>query len=216
MRVTSAILALVLAIATVAAAGAPEARAGAVRGAAGTNPAPAGTPSPGFGRPDPAQPPAGDVSEAGARFVANAGNIVEFGLEGARLAVARTDNEEVRLLADGMVADFQAMHDALGSIATAGNGTEGALQGGEGLDAGRAAALAQLRLASDTDFDRLWLVQQRDAIAEAVTLFEAAAEPRPGGDMAVAELARSSLPRLRENLAALTAAAAGAGVTDGR
>lgn len=170
------------------------------------------TPSPpAIGQPSADQPAPDALSEGDREFLTAALNTAAFGLESGRMAVARTDDEETRLLAEKLIGDFTSLGEALADMAVdAGMAAPG------DLDAGRAAALAQLRLAPDGEFTPLWLTQQVEAHAEAVTLFQRAATPEPGRSQVVAELALSSLPVLRENRAALTSAAAGAGVAQVR
>lgn len=156
----------------------------------------------------PSAAPSAAPQTAGA-FLTSALTLAAFGLESARLAVARTDDEETRLLADGLIADFRRLGDDLATLATARHLTRDGMSS-DGINAGRAAALAQLRLASDGEFTALWLSQQIDLHEEALGLFQAAADA-PALDIRTRDLARDALPKLRENRTALAAAAVGTG-----
>ncbi len=200
MRIRTGILAVALALSPVVAAQAQTGGQDTSRGAGQpTTPSP-----PGMGLPSPERPEATSLPKDDAAFLDQALRIVTFGLESSRMAIARTDDEEARLLAEGLITDFTAMGDAITSVAS----LEESAPPAE-LDAGRAAALAELRLASPAEFTDVWLSQQIAAHEDAVNLFQQASKPTPSGDQSVADLARSSLPKLRENLAALKAAGTG-------
>jgi len=124
-------------------------------------------------------------------------------VESAKLAVARSDNEEVQEIAQVLERDHGDLNERLSArILDEGQASgEGAAEPVE-LDLGRTAMLAQLRQVATPDFDDLWLRQQIEAHEQAIGLFREQAKDEKGK-----AAARDALTMLESHLEQLHAAA---------
>lgn len=154
---------------------------------------------------DAASVPVGQMSAAtlGANsaegYVSNAAMGDLYEIRAAEIALERSQNAEVRRLAEMIRTDHTAARERLRAAAGQAEGPAGTtLEVPAELDERRQGMLDNLRDASAEAFDGVWIAQQVAAHREAVTLHEGFADNRDA--TALAQHATAVLPRIRAHL----------------
>lgn len=120
-----------------------------------------------------------------------------FEIESSRLALERSQDQDVRAFAQRMVED----HTRAGVEMKAAAGKDGVFAVPTGLDEAHRRKIEALRGADGPEFDRLYLDMQQAAHQDAVALFDAQAK----GEGALARFAQETLPVLRQHREAVRA-----------
>jgi putative membrane protein len=124
-------------------------------------------------------------------FVTKAGSAGMFEIQSSQLALAQSQNADIKSFAQMMVEDHSKAADNLKKAAAA----QGNLNVPDALDADSAAKLQQLQGASGGDFDKLYVQMQTDAHVQAVALFSGYAQNGPAGP--VKDFAAATEPTLK-------------------
>lgn len=140
--------------------------------------------------------PAGATTTEG--FITNAAIGGMYEVEAGRIAAERSKTPAVKAFAEKMVADHTKAADALKPITTQLNVTTPTA-----LDERRRGLLDNLRGATDQDFDRIYLEQQKNAHAETVSLLENYG--RMGDQQALKTWAAETLPVVKAHATSLEA-----------
>lgn len=132
---------------------------------------------------------------SGPRFVETAAIAGLFEIETSKLALARTQEPQIRAFAEMMVADHTRIAASLKRAASDANGE---ITLPTALDAEHEAMVKTLRAASGRDFDALYVQMQTAAHQQAVGLFGAFA--KDGDQTALKAFAADTLPVLQRHL----------------
>ena len=103
------------------------------------------------------------------QFVARAMVATLYEIEAAQIALQRARRDDVKAAARTMLADHEKMESELRSFIGATNSPQ---TPPESLDAVHQTLINNLHGASDADFDRRYIAQQKLAHTEAITLFK--------------------------------------------
>lgn len=129
-----------------------------------------------------------------AMFVQNARISDLYEIEAARTALCRSQSPYVRRFAQTMIDDHENSIQQL-SKAVRGKDVEAKLPAR--IDKRRRAMIEHLAEASDQEFDRTYLSQQKEAHREALTLFEGYASSGEGSPLGA--YASGAIPVLRQH-----------------
>jgi putative membrane protein len=103
------------------------------------------------------------------QFVPHAMVATLYEIEAAKIALRRARREDVKACARAMLADHEKMESELRSFIGATNSPQ---TPPETLDAVHQTLIGNLHGASDADFDKRYIAQQKLAHAETITLFK--------------------------------------------
>jgi putative membrane protein len=142
--------------------------------------------------------PAGAATTDG--FVSNAAIANMYEIEAAKMALQRSNNAAVKKAADMILKDHEAAGAEMKTVVA---GVPGVTLP-TALDERHQGLLDNLRGASNTDFDRVYLDQQTSAHQEALTLFGDYADH--GDNAALKAFAAKVKPKLQMHLDAVNAA----------
>ena len=147
-----------------------------------------GQPAPAVAPPVAGAPAVGVVKAA--EFIKTAALSDWFEIQSGRLAIEKAQGAEVKDFARHMVEDHTKSSEKL--KAAAGNVPIPAE-----LDEKHAALMRQLQTASGAEFDRIYLGMQKNAHAEAVSLFEQYS--KAGDDAKLKQFAQETLPVIKRH-----------------
>lgn len=134
--------------------------------------------------------PAGDLTTVQFVQTAVVGNTFE--IESSRLALEKSNDDQVREFAQQMISDHTAVAEELARAAQ----EDAAAVVNPYLDVRMEAMLAQLAATDENGFDRAYLNMQRQVHEESIKLFEAF----DGREGALEKFASETLPHLQSHL----------------
>ena len=129
------------------------------------------------------------------QFIKRAAIANLYELEAAKIALQRARRDDVKELARAMIADHEKMGSELRSFI---GGTISPQMPPESLDAVHRTLIDHLNGASDEDFDRRYIAQQKIAHKEAITLFKT--YHQMARDDGLRNLAGLALPVLEQHM----------------
>lgn len=135
--------------------------------------------------------PAFAASKATEAFITNATIGNKFEIAASDMALARSEDKEVREFAKGMIEDHKANLDMLKRVTP----SDADPRDGDKLDAKHQATLDKLQKTSDEQFDSAYIAAQKNAHAEAVALYSSYAKSGDAKDLK--DFAATSLPTLK-------------------
>jgi putative membrane protein len=144
----------------------------------------------------PPPPPPPEAKTQAAAYVTAAGKSDMYEIESSRIALGKTQNAGIRRYADMMIKHHQkTTADTMAAARKAGMNPAPPAP-----DAGITASLGELRAATGSDFDRLYLGQQVPAHRAALDLHQSYAA---GGDQpALKATGKKAVPIVKQHLAA--------------
>jgi putative membrane protein len=140
---------------------------------------------------------AGLGSMSDSAFVTNARRSDLYEIQAARIAEERARSPEVRQLAQRMTQDHTTSSNQLLAALRSNQDSDLMDKLPDDLDQHRQTMIDHLREASDDEFDSVYLMQQKMAHREAVTLFEGFESS--GDNPQLVSFARSTLPVLHQH-----------------
>ncbi|MFG1424126.1 DUF4142 domain-containing protein [Roseixanthobacter liquoris] len=131
---------------------------------------------------------------SGPKFVEAAGIADRFEIEAGRLALEKSENPQIKILATRLVADHT---HALAELKAAAAKADGQIVVPSTLDPKHEAKIEQLKAATGADFDTLFVQLQTSAHDAAVGIFASFA--KDGDQTALKEYAARTLPMLERH-----------------
>jgi putative membrane protein len=125
-------------------------------------------------------------------FVRKAASVGGYQVRAARLALSKSQDDQVKSIAQHLIDDHQAANDKLQRIAA----DEGMALSPQ-LEPEQQQLLDKLQGLSGKDFDQAYLAQQKGAHQQAIDLFQN--EAATGQDPALKSFAQQTLPALRQH-----------------
>jgi putative membrane protein len=129
------------------------------------------------------------------QFIRHAMVATLYEIEAAKIALRRARREDVKAAARAMLADHEKMESELRSFVGATNSPQ---MPPETLDAVHRTLIDNLEGASDADFDKRYIAQQKLAHSEAITLFKT--YQRTARDDGLRSLIGLALPVLEQHM----------------
>jgi len=128
-------------------------------------------------------------------FVSKASVANEFEIESSKLALEKSQNEDVKKFAQSMIDDHTQTGDKLEKTLES---SKSKVQATEELDNKHQKMMDKLQNTASKNFDSQYLAMQKNAHLEAVSIFSAYA--KHGKDKALKNFASDTLPALKSHL----------------
>jgi putative membrane protein len=135
--------------------------------------------------------------ESSQDFVKDASVGNEFEVQSSRLALQKSQNDEIKKFAQQMVMDHTKAAEALKASLSSAPDADVEMPSGHKLDRTHSKLLQKLSQASGADFDKLYVKDQLKAHNDAVYLFKSYSED--GDNPQIKDFATQTLPTLQEH-----------------